>query len=63
MSLKKISSILFLIAVIAFAGFMLCVFIVKNDDTLWRVFAVCMPITGICLFGGVILRVVNQIRK
>lgn len=63
MTLKKASNILFLIAIIAFAGFMLCVFIVKTDDTPWRLFAVCMPIAGICLFGGVALRVIDFLRK
>ncbi len=63
MTLKKASNILFLIAVIAFVGFMLCVFIIKNDDTLWRLFAVCMPTTGISFWGGVILRVIDYLRK
>ncbi len=63
MTLKKASNILFLIAVIAFAGFMLCVFIIKNDDTLWRLFAVCMVITANGLIFGTILRIIDYIRK
>lgn len=63
MTLKKASNILFLIAVIAIVVFIFCVIFIKSDADTWRAFAVCMPITGICLTGGVILVVADHIRK
>lgn len=63
MTLKKASNILFLIAIIAFAVFIFCVIFIKSDADTWRAFAVCMPIAGICFWGGVILRIVDYIRK
>lgn len=63
MTLKKASNILFLIAIIAFVVFIFCVIFIKSDADTWRAFAVCMPITGICLTGGVILAVADHIRK
>ncbi|MDE6733057.1 MAG: hypothetical protein K2J77_09300 [Oscillospiraceae bacterium] len=63
MTLKKAGNILFLIAGIAIVVFIFCVIFIKSDADTWRAFAVCMPITGICFWGGVILRIVDHIRK
>lgn len=63
MSIEKISKLLFSIAGIAIAVFILCVIFLKSDVAIWRVFAVCIPITGICLFGGAALLVVKFLGK
>lgn len=63
MTLEKISKLLFSIAGIAIMVFIFCVIFLKSDADTWRAFAVCMPITGICLTGGVILAVADYIRK
>lgn len=63
MSIAKIGKVLFAAAGAAILVFVLCVIFMKSDVAIWRAFSVCMPITGICLFGGVILCVVDYIRK
>lgn len=63
MSVEKISKLLFSIAGIAVAVFIFCVIFIKSDDNIWRAFSVCMPITGICLFGGSVLLILDYIRK
>lgn len=63
MTLEKISRLLFSIAGIAIVAFILCVIFLKSDTDTWRAFAVCMPITGICVTGGTILAVADYLRK
>lgn len=65
MNIARISRILFAVAGIAVAVFILSVIICGpgEDVTVWRVFSVCMPVTGICLTGGTILSVIDFIRK
>lgn len=52
MSIAKISKLLFSIAGLAIVVFIICEIFIKSDADTWRAFAVCMPITGICLTGG-----------
>lgn len=63
MNIAKISKLLFAAAGVAILVFALCVIFMKSDVAIWRAFSVCMPITGICLTGGVILVVADHIRK
>lgn len=63
MSIAKLGKLLFLIAGIAVAVFVLCVIFIKSDVDIWRAFSVCMPITGICFTGGAVLLIFDYIRK
>jgi hypothetical protein len=37
-------------------------FILKDNNVIWKVFSVVMPITAICFWGGVILWVIDKLR-
>ncbi len=56
--LFKIFGIMVLVFIIAFivGGFML-----KDNNIIWRVFSICMPIAAITLNGGIILWVIDKI--
>ncbi|MDE6727175.1 MAG: hypothetical protein K2J80_04460 [Oscillospiraceae bacterium] len=63
MNIAKLGKLLFAAAGAAVVVFALCVVFMKSDAAIWRAFSVCMPITGICLFGGAVLSIVNFIGK
>lgn len=65
MNVAKISKLLFAAAGAALLIFVLCVIIrgSEEDQTTWIMFSVCMPVTGICFTGGIVLLIVDFIRK
>lgn len=63
MNIKKIGKLLFAAAGAAVVVFALCVVFMKSDTAIWRAFSVCMPITGICVFVGAVLSIVDFIKK
>ena len=64
--MKKIYDKLFAICGIMILVFILAFivggFILKDNNVIWKVFSVVMPITAICFWGGVILWVIDKLR-
>lgn len=63
MNVARICKLLFAAAGAAILVFVLCVIFMDSDDSIWRAFSVCMPITGICFTVGIMLLIVDFIRK
>lgn len=61
--IEKISKLLLAASGAAILIFALCVIFMDSVDAIWRVFAVCMPIAGICFVNGMLLLLVDFIRK
>lgn len=53
------------VAGIALAVFIVCVIVAGPAESafLWRVFSVCIPVTGVCFTGAVIAAVIDYIKK
>lgn len=63
MNVARIGKLLFMAAGAAIVIFVLCVIFMDSDAAIWRAFSVCMPVTGICFSGGIVLLIVDFIRK
>lgn len=65
MTLKRIARILTAVAVVAVAVFILCIIVRGSgeDEVLWRVFSVCMPVAGICFVGAAAAAVIDFIKR
>ena len=66
MKLSRIRNLLFAAACVAILIFFLCASFMgqqtENENT-WRVFIVCMTAAQLCLAGGIVLWIVDRLRK